>query len=490
MFLPFGEYTPDSAPLNQAGTPFVLNVIPGSTGDYLPLPSLSEFSVPIPDFLRVRGVRGVRLSDGTNAIYVGTAQNLWQGSGQGWTWRGGIYTLSANEQWSFTQWRNYIFATHYEGPVQWSVINGAGFGSVITSLRAPRARHIALVNRDFIVLGNTFDSVDGDRPTRVWWSARADPRNFNPDITTQAGFEDLDADDGAVQGIVGSEYGTIVMQKGIWRMTYEGGEVIFRFDKVIRNKGCISPGSIASFGRTVYFWDEDGPYAFDGTQAQPIGDGKIASTAINQLNQESRAWISCAIIPRQTVVLWAIPTNSPLADKLYIYNWKTGRWSYAEVEVETLFSTYTAPMLLDQPDITGLLTDVVPQANWSIDAEQFMGGVPVLGAFTPDHKMNFFNGPPMLAIVDTAEVAPFNDRRAAVRSVRPIVDRAGAMVIGLYHRDLLTESPAITQASFLNMTGAANIWVQGRYLRIRTYISGGFTHAIGVETDFIREGVR
>lgn len=489
-FLPFGEFKPDSSALDSGSSPMALNVIPGAAGDYLPFPSLASFSLPIPDGRRIRGIISARLPDGTSVIYVGTDVDIWQVTGQGYILRGSPYSLTLNEQWSFTQWRSNILAASYESGVFYSIINSTQFSPLITSLRAPKARHIAIVNRDFTVLGNTTDTVDGQRPTRVWWSARGNPSNFDPNITVGSGFEDLDAEDGSVQAIIGSEFGTIVMQKGIWRMTYEGGDVIFRFDKVVKNKGTISPGSVISFGRTIYFWDEDGPYAFDGANAIPIGDGKIAATAIGQLNQESRAWISCAIIPRQTVVIWALPTNSSLADKLYIYNWKTGRWSYAEIEVEMLFSAFTSAVMFDDAAYSSLALDSLPESDWPIDGAQFMGGVPVLGAFAPDHSMRFFNGPPLPATIETAETAPFGDRRAAVRSVRPLIDGAATVRVSVARRDHLSVTPILSPYSDLNLSGAANIWAQGRYLRARVQIPSGFNHAIGVETDFLREGLR
>lgn len=488
MFIPFGEYKPDSSPLDSTSTSLARNCIPGANGDYLPFPSPVAFATPHPD--RVRGVIAVNAMDRTTMLYVGTQGVLWQLSGRGWIGRGFSYAMTGSERWSFCQWRNNIIAVSAENDPVISTINGSAFGPMITSIRRPRARHVAVVNRDWVVLGNTSDGVDGERPGRVWFLARGNPASADPNTVTQCDFEDMDSSDGQVVGLIGAEYGTIICNKAIWRMTYEGGDTVFRFDKVVRNKGSISGGSVIGFGRTVFFWDEDGPYIFDGTKAEPIGDGKMASTAVNKLNQLERAWISSAIVPRQTIVAWAIPTGSANCDIIYLYNWKTGKWSFTEVTTEMIFSTYSSAMLLDDSDFVNLLIDQPPQSNWPIDGEQFQGGLPALACFDTTHSLKFFNGPPMEAVIDTNEMSPFKERRASVTSVRPIVDGASSVYVSVLGRDTLGLQPSSSQEMSLNMIGSANTHMQGRYLKTRVRIPSGFEHAIGVEVDFNKEGVR
>ena len=61
----------------------------------------------------------------------------------------------------------------------------------------------------------------------------------------------------------------------LWRMAFVGTPVIFRFDEVVRGRGCIAAGSVASVGRTVFFLAQDGFYSFDGQGLQPIGTERI-----------------------------------------------------------------------------------------------------------------------------------------------------------------------------------------------------------------------
>ena len=82
MFVPFGEYRPDSATLDQGTTSLARNVIPGVNGEYLPMPGLSTYSDPLP--ARARGIIGVRASDLSTMAYAGTEAALYLGAGRQW----------------------------------------------------------------------------------------------------------------------------------------------------------------------------------------------------------------------------------------------------------------------------------------------------------------------------------------------------------------------------------------------------------------------
>lgn len=487
MIIPFGEYRPDVSALSPGSTALAKNVLPGPDGSYLPWPSAALMISPIS--AEIRGVISVRALDRTNYLYAATAQKIMQMAGRNWIDRGTGYSMTGSEMWSFAQFRDRVIAVSAENPVLWSVINSASFSPMIASVRVPRARHVAVVNREWVVLGNVIDPVDGERPGRVWWLARGDPTKAGPDTLIQADFEDMDAWDGEVQGIVGFEYGVVICRRAIWRMTYEGGDVGFRFDKMVTNKGATAPGSIVSFGRLVFFWDRDGPYVFDGTAATPIGDGKIATTFVSLLNQNSRQWISSTVIPRQTVVVWALPTHRDFADRLLAYNWVTKQWSFAEIEAERIFGTYSQPMFTDDPSVADAMIDGMPYASWPLDGEQFQGGVESMAMFAPDHSLRFFNGPPMEATIDTAELALAGQKRVSITKVRPMVDGAATAMVSIGSRDTLGETERYSPEAGLNLIGHANLFAQGRFIRARVRLPSGFAHALGVDIDFTQEGL-
>ena len=208
------------------------------------------------------------------------------------------------------------------------------------------------------------------------------------------------------------------------------------------------------------------------------------------MNSQARAWISSAIFPKQTLVMWAIPTGSNVADKIYLYNWTTGRWSYCEVRCEMLFSAYSASTFLDAIDYTNVLLDEAPFSGWLIDGTEFQGGVPTLGAFDKSHRMGFFNSTPMEALIETAEMAPFGDRRASITEIRPIINGTNDVFVSVLQRENLGQLKSAASECGINLIGSVNTWAQARYLRARVRIPNGFTHALGVNMDFKREGLR
>lgn len=490
MMIPFGEYRPDAAPLAQNTTTLARNVVPGPDGDYLPLPSLIESAGPLPS--RSRGTFGGRGPDGSTYMYCGDGVGLYQFGAGGWTdvSKSGGYTVVGDEQWEFTQFGDQVIAASWEVPLQAAAVTGGLFADLLTSTRKPAARHVGVVNRGWVVLGNCQDDVDGPRITRVWWLARGAPADADPDVVTQCDFEDLDTEDGQIEKVIGGEYGTIVMNKAIWRMTYEGPPTVYRFDRIVQNRGAIVAGGVVNFGRSVFFLDEDGFHVFDGVNSTPIGEGKVNRTILREMDRGASAWTCSAVYPSQSVVVWGIPTSSQTVTRLYLFNWKSGRWSEAEVSVESVFSAYSSPLFSDDPAVGDLLIDDAPQSEWLIDAADFMGGVTTFGAFTPDHRMRFFSGPAMEATIDTAEVQPFPGIRASVNDIRPIIDGSDASYVSVYTRETQGAVPATRGEVATNLIGSAGVLSQGRYLRARVRIPGGFSHAIGIDATFVQEGVR
>ena len=53
------------------------------------------------------------------------------------------------------------------------------------------------------------------------------------------------------------------------------------------------------------------------------------------------------------------------------------------------------------------------------------------------HKMGFFNSTPMEALIETAEMAPFGDRRASITEIRPIINGTNDVFVSILQRDNL-----------------------------------------------------
>ncbi len=67
-----------------------------------------------------------------------------------------------------------------------------------------------------------------------------------------------------MQGVTGGEFGLVLLERSIVRMSYVGTPLIFQFDNIARNRGCFEPNSVIQWQGITYFLGDDGFYACDG----------------------------------------------------------------------------------------------------------------------------------------------------------------------------------------------------------------------------------
>ena len=113
---------------------------------------------------------------------------------------------------------------------------------------------------------------------------------------------------GAVTGLVGGEYATILMEKGIVRAQYVGSPLVFEFDKVQLQRGCKISGSVASIGRNVFYLSDDGFYVFDGQSSKPIGAEKINRFFLKRVSVKQLCSYECCVDPSRQIVVWSYPS--------------------------------------------------------------------------------------------------------------------------------------------------------------------------------------
>lgn len=483
MFIPFGDFMPDQEALGSPGSPSVLNVAPGERpGTYSSFPSLVQLTSSIGS--RPLGGIGALDSADTPYTYIGTASGIFLLQGTSWTdkTKAGGYNLLLDDQWDCAQYRDRVIFTSLSDPIQFDTVNGTGFTDLLTSTRKPKARRIAVVNRDWIVLGDTTDIVDGDTPGRIWWLARGDPTDADPDTVTQCGFEDLDSGDGRIQKIIGAEFGTIYTTRAIWRMTYEGGDTQYRFDKVSINKGAICSGGIVSIGRTSFFIDEDGFWRFDGVTPTPLAEGKWNKMFWSEVDASNLAWISTAVDYRRSLIVWAYPRSGNMPDRLLVYNWKTDRASVVDLSIGRLFNGFTPTLFTDDLSVASVLIDRHPYKNIPVDSPEFIGSLHAFSAFSIGNELWGFTGEAMPATLTTAEYdAEDGNARIAINGVRPRITGGGSPTVAVGIREgLNSSSVSWTPDIAVNLAGEAPVLCQGRYLRVRVKTTGEFSHALGV----------
>lgn len=199
---------------------------------------------------------------------------------------------------------------------------------------APSAKHVGVIG-NFVFLGNTNDTANGAIPYRVQWSSIGDPSAFptpgtNEAQETQADEEYLDPEYGPIMGISGGKkFGLVFQETAITRFEYIGGVAIFDVDTYETQRGLIAPRAFAKVGSKVYFLSQGGAYVTDGVNVEPIGDGVIDKTLIQDINRSNLSFMSTAVDYEKKLIYFAIP-GSIGSDKVYLYHYLENRWSYCE----------------------------------------------------------------------------------------------------------------------------------------------------------------
>lgn len=482
MIIPFAEWLPDLPDFANPGALTANNVI-SQGGAYRPLGGLSAASAALD--ARPRGAIASTDSDSNAYVYAGDATKLYEVRRATVTdvSKAGGYSNGSLDNWEFTSYGETVIATNYQDPVQSITAGGANFADLITSTRKPKARRIATV-RDFVVLGNTNDTTDGAKQNRVWWSALDDPTDFDPATTTLSDYQDI-PDGGAVMAVVGGvEYGVILMERTIQRMTFTGGASIFRFDTVDRHRGTPIPRAVIGHGRHVFFISEEGFLVFDGTTSQPIGHNKVDRFFWDNFDQTYLHRVSAGVDKVNKLIIWAYSdTNATdgVPNKLLIYNWADNRWTDADVDLELIFSALTQAYTLEELDEVSTDLDAL---GASLDSSEWKGGALRFAAFNTDDKLSYFTGSNLEATIDTGEKQLAPGFRSIVHGCRPLVD-GGTPTTAIGHRSNLQDSVTFDTAAAINAIGKSVVRRNSRYHRFRVTVPAAstWTHAQGVQLE-------
>ncbi len=144
---------------------------------------------------------------------------------------------------------------------------------------------------------------------------------FIPTATSQSDYQ-LIPDGGDITQVVGGEFGIVFLEKAIVRMSYIGTPLIFQFDTISRNVGCIEGNSVAQYSGTAYFLSDDGFYATNGQTLTGIGSEKVDRYFFNNANIADIDSISAAVDPERNLVIWNYGNISG-GRSLLIYNFET-----------------------------------------------------------------------------------------------------------------------------------------------------------------------
>jgi len=186
--LAISDFQPDGPDYNNNdGSDVMLNVVPRTAKSYGPMPSMAVYSGALT--ARCQGAVAELDSAGNVFNFAGDATKLYRLASGSISWvdvsrlAGGAYACPADALWKFAFMNGRVIATNYIDDVQGFLIDSAANFSQL-SAGAPKARYCAVI-KNFLMLANTTDAVNGPQPQCVWWSALNDPPNF-PTLNTAA----------------------------------------------------------------------------------------------------------------------------------------------------------------------------------------------------------------------------------------------------------------------------------------------------------------
>jgi hypothetical protein len=467
----FGEWTPDqpgiAGALQEAS-----NVVPQGVG-YGPYPALVDYSQAASEDLT-----GVFTGDSgaVSALFAGGATKLFRMNATTYAMAdvsaSGGY--SAGSRWRFCQFGNNVIATNGNNNPQSFVL---GSSSAFADLGgSPPVAEFVTVVRDFVVLGKV-----SNYPNRVQWSDINNETNWTSSTSSQADIQDI-PDGGEVRGITGGEFGLILMDKSIVRMSYIGAPLFFQFDTISRNRGCFEPGSVVSYGTQTYFLSDDGFYVSNGQSVQAIGAEKIDRWFFDNAAPDTFGTMTAGIDPLRNIVVWAFD-NVAGGRSLLIFNWQLNRWSHGTTDAEYFGSAASGTVTLESLDTVSSSIDAL---GTSLDSRQWVGGKITFGA-TRGAKVATFTGDQTDASLVTGD---FGDgKQSVVTLARPQVD-GGSASVQISSRLNLATAPFFGTAATADSDNRVPLRSFGRYHRLKVVPTGDWTNAVAIDVDVTATGAR
>lgn len=469
--IPFTEWKPDQPAIAESLLD-ANNVVPSIAG-YIPFPSQVNLSnAAAEDINNII----VGKFNAVTQLFAGGATKLFKFNGTTLDLenksQSGNYTGST--RWSFVQFGAVVLAANYTNKIQaWTINSSSLFADV--NAAAPICKYITVV-RDFVVAAN----ISGT-PNKIIWSGLSDETNWTSSASSQSDYQII-PDGGDITGITGGEYGLVLLEKALYRMSYIGSPFFFQFDAISRNLGCIDGGSVTQYAGITYFLSDDGFYSCDGKSIVPIGAEKIDKYFYANLNISTISTMSATIDPVRKIVVWNYPTTSG-GRELLLYNWQIQRWSRCATTSTYLGAAASAGFTLENIGTLYASLELVPA---SLDSRIWTGGKYILGGIK-DTKIITFNGDNTTASLITSDVE--EGYNSVITLARPIIDN-GAGTVAIASRRKLNDVITYTTAVASGEGTRVPLRSAGRYHRLNVVPTGSWTTAIGVDVNLEQQGNR
>lgn len=461
--LVLGEWIPDQPGLTGALVE-AKNVVPLMTG-YGPFPSVKQFSASASENLItcVAGKFGdtVQLfGAGPTKLFKFDTLDLSMDDVS----KTGGYAGVMN--WDFAQFGKVLIAANGNNKLQsWTIGTSTAWADLSAS--APTASYVTVV-RDFVVAANNTST-----PNRVWWSDINDETDWVSSTTSQSDFQDI-PDGGNIQGITGGEFGLVLLEKAIYRMSYIGSPLFFQFDAISRNMGCYEARSIVQQGGRTFFLSDDGFYVCDGQTITPIGAEKIDRWFFDDVDEGKLDQMSAAVDPERHLVAWCYP-NVFARQTVLVYNWQTSRWSYGITDADYIANVTTTGVSIEYLDIYTSLEGVPA----SLDSRLWAGGKPLFAGVRNDQVV-VFGGTPLDAEIVTGDTE--EGLQSIAKLAYPQID-GGSGSVAVASRFRLDNGIVFGSDIPASSENRVSLRSVGRYHRFKIKPTGNWTSMMAVDLE-------
>jgi hypothetical protein len=468
----FTEWLPDQPGVVGALTN-AQNVFPKAVG-YGAFPEEEDYSLAASETLN-SVTAGIDASGNTKVIAGGSTKLFLLDSSDLSLNNVSGTTYNSTTRWKFVQFGDYLIAASGQDRLQYAELSSTiSFQDLDAS--APTASLVTVV-RDFVVAGNT--NTAGNQ---VVWSGLNNPNTWANTAITQSDNQII-PDGGEVRGITGGEFGLILLEKSIVRMSYVGSPIIFQFDNIARNLGCYESNSVAQWQGVTYWLADDGFYACNGESIEAIGAEKVNRFFFDTLQESVIQTMSAAVDPFRALIIWGYPTIDNNY-RLLTYHIPTKRWAYVDTDVNGISEMATPGITLEGLDAFSASLDAL---QTSLDSRQWQGGKLLVAGVEAD-KIITFTGPSKAGLITSADLET-GTNMSMVTLVKPIVDNGSASV-AVDSRFNLAEAVAFGAAIASDSENRVGFRSLGRYHRVQVNPSGNWTTAIGFEVDIQQAGMR
>lgn len=362
------------------------------------------------------GLASILRQDGNTRQFAGTSSALYELIGSAFTDRSKTGGYLAGDRWRFTQFGNATLATDFYDPIQVSTGLTASFDDLKKgSVSAPAAKIIESV-AGFVMAFNTKDAGTapsyGDSPDRWWCSALYDHTDWTPSVSTQCATGRFIDSPGPITAAKRLGDSIVVYKdKAIFLGTYQGPPIIWAWQQISSEVGCVSADCVVNIGTAHIFFGTDNFWLFDGSRpveiGAPIRQWWLANSAAAQRSRMQAQYDRKNGLVRFYYV--SAGSNSTALDACLVYHVPTNRWGRANKSVEAVAEIISPGVLYNDFGSFGggsWTWDTLPDVLY--DSDIFMSLSGLAGVVNTDHRVCSISGEPGTSTLLTGDYGDDN----------------------------------------------------------------------------------